>query len=413
MSNAINFKNHRIQRTKLGDKIKDIYIYPDWSNEKILSRVLKSDLDEQFNIKYPRRNDYVEMLFDHVKLLRTMEDFVVYRTDFKSYFESLPTSYIYEHFIQDRLNGREEHELLRKYCDEIPKCYTGLPLSNTFAELIGKEFDMEIQAILHNEGLIFYKRYIDDCIFIFNKFIDKKQCELLILSIMSKVFWKTTGSDECSVDFSTQKGKVQYISRRGLNNSKKESFNYLGYEFYICPFSKCAKIEYGITRNKRIKYTEKVNLVIKSYQKHKDMELLRHQLRAFTHRVVYRHEYESHAKWYTFGFIDNYGALRHVANAIENDTKDFLENLIWQQCKSCLGFIPYFVSDRQFKVINPRYNLYNTLAKNRALIFEPSNHIGISKNALRGMCKQIGLNTRGRTYADLVDNYIQRVINIR
>ena len=62
------------------------------------------------------------------------------------------------------------------------------------------------------------------------------------------------------------------------------------------------------------------------YKNHNDMELMRHQLKAFCCRTVYQITRYKSLIWKTKGFISNYQELRYRLDCLTDETKDFLEN---------------------------------------------------------------------------------------
>lgn len=93
---------------------------------------------------------------------KNMNDFVIVRADFKSFFDSVKSEYVYEKYILPSIIKREDKQLLEKYVENFKYCYAGLCLSNGMTEIVCKDFDIVLKARLSEYGVFFYERYVDD-----------------------------------------------------------------------------------------------------------------------------------------------------------------------------------------------------------------------------------------------------------
>ena len=184
---------------------------------------------------------------------------------------------------------------------------------------------------LKNHGLIFYRRYIDDGILVFNKRVEEALCISIINEAIQEVFFDKSIAVKYCCKTRLNNTKTKYISARDLATSKKsDDFDFLGYQFELSPnFDAHNKIKttfkYGITQKKIDKYSKRIDDLVKAYQIDGNMELLRHRIKAFTYRTVYQLPKYKSLIWKTKGFILNYQELRYRLDYLTVDTKDFLE----------------------------------------------------------------------------------------
>lgn len=89
-----------------------IYSFPKLSVENMLSHYLKQQLDRAFHIKYASRRKIINLLFNTLVATKNMNDFVIVRADFKSFFDSVKSEYVYEKYILPSIIKREDKQLL-------------------------------------------------------------------------------------------------------------------------------------------------------------------------------------------------------------------------------------------------------------------------------------------------------------
>ena len=167
------------------------------------------------------------------------------------------------------------------------------------------------------------------------------------------------------------------------------------------------EFRYGITQAKIDKYTQKIEDIVKEYvlSPQKDIELLRHRIKAFTHRSVYQISRYKSIVWKNKGFIANYCELRFRMNSLTNATEDFLKNAVINAFTNQGVPIPYFLKGNRDESI---YSLYNNMQNYRTLLFVEL--IGINHGTLKEMCRQIGIDVSGdKGYDGLVRDYLIKV----
>lgn len=387
----------------------------DFSTENILCRCIKQILDKEFKIKYPNRNKISKSLFNVIGTIKHMSDFTIVKFDFKDYFNSISSIYVYDKIIKLNLSDRFENDLINKYATETKYAYAGLQTSNVIAEIIGELFDEEVLKEFSSYGLIFYERYIDDGIIILNEYLAESECRKFLLDIIEKVFYDKSikSLPNCTTKMNAE--KFTFVAKRNMTANQKYVVDFLGYEFILKNKSKKIEVQYGITDAKKDKYRERIKKIITLFSDvqspdHNKLELLRHRILGFSCREVYITKRFKSNIWKVKGFISNYGELRYLLNTglVEQDTETFLETVIYDSF-SCLGVkIPYFLKGDSKKA----YSLYYNMSKNKTLLFEP--HIGYSEGALSNLCKKNDIPLtdslgKKRGYGTLVRDYLIKI----
>ncbi|MFW2504576.1 reverse transcriptase domain-containing protein [Clostridium diolis] len=390
-----------------GKKRRDIYTFRPKSLEDIMTRYLKIRIDKLFTIRYISRNKIMNSLFNTVPVLNDLNDFVIIRADFKSFFESVPTKYAYEKYIQESALKRYEKRAFRKYAEQIRYCYAGLCLSNGLTEIICKDFDKNLRAKLDKYGVVYFERYVDDMLIILNSYISKDNAVAIINSAIKDVF------EESPVRLHPH--KFSYIARRNISSSSTQDFDFLGYKFSLMLNNRrkkeCIDFKYGISELKIKKYHNRFKQVFIEYKKNQDIELLRQRLKICSTRVIITKQIgREEFKWMTKGVVANYNELRFHLNSLDNDTEHFFKEAYFDIMRELRIKVPYFLvnSNKEPSI----YNIHSSLERNRSTIFE--NGIGIKKNdLLKWITKVNPIYTDGnKNYSTMVVDYFV-IINIR
>ena len=406
-----NFSNFSdISINQMG-KIRHTKMYQPFSQEEILCIYLKRLLDRKFHIKYPNRNEYMHSLFDIVNALHNMNDFVIVRFDFEDFFNSVSSEYVFKKYIVNSSMERYQTELLEKFVKSTKYAYAGLNTSNILCEIIAKHFDQLLKLKFKDSGLIFYRRYIDDGILVFNRRVSETFCLDSINKTIQEIFLDPNIKNVHICKTKLNNTKTKYISVYDLATRRTtDKFDFLGYNFELTPSMKSdgrisTAFKYGITQKKIDKYTKRINDIVTDYKTHNNIELLRHQIKAFSHRTVYQINKYKTFIWKNKGFISNYKELRYRINLLTDETKDFLENVIIDAFVSQGVPIPYFLTNDKSESI---FNLYNNMKNYKTLLFvEP---IGISFETLTKMCIRVGITVdSSKSYDGLVRDYLIKV----
>lgn len=407
--NNVNFRNFKTIYLKNNESKREIKIFDKFSKEKIIIYYIKSELKKYFGVNFPNRNEYIISFFDTIKSLKDYRDFTILKVDFKDFFNSISLEYFYLFFISNSNLNRETKDLLYKYSRECKFCFAGIPLSNIISEIISKEFDDLIETSLKDEGLIFYRRYVDDCIFIFNSYHQKSILFEKLKKIVKKVFYKDSNDRFLKNRVKFNYKKTEYIARRNMIKNNIYVVDYLGYCVEFEFKGKKIDVKFGLSEEKITKYSKYLISIIEDYLGNKDSELLRHRLICYSRRTVYLYEKDGKFVWKSKGILSNYNQLYFYRNILTKNTESFLKNIIKDTITSKCGTnLPYFLKDTiQFEEV---FCLYENISKNRALIFNEK--IGISKTKLIKMCKQVNINndwSKNCRYETILKDYLIRI----
>ena len=391
---------------KQASKIRYVKLYDTFTTENILCQYIKQILDRQLKIKYPNRNKTIHTLFDFLKAVKQMSEFTIIKYDFKDYFNSVSSVYVYEKYIKDKITDRAEEKLVSSFSKQTKYAYAGLNTSNLFSEVIAIKFDERIRQAFLGYGLIFLERYIDDTIIILNKNLEQSVCNKILQDTLRDIYYdeKITVTIPCKTKFNSSKFKM--ITKRSLN-SLQSSISFLGYEFF---FNKeqdgKIKIQYGITAEKQDKYNRRVDEILKDYKLTNDAELLRHRILAFSSRIVYvRRKYNNNI-WKVKGLINNYGELRFFIDTplLNDGTKKFLSEMIINAFTRNKLKLPNFMQNSQKQ---QGYNLLKNMEVNKTLLLV--DHIGYDKVGIKKLCTQIGITVNDKGYDSMVREYLMKI----
>lgn len=114
-----------------------------YSPENILCQSIKQILDRAFKIKYPNRNKTTRTLFSVLSAAIQMSDFTIVKFDFKDYFNSVSSIYVFEKYLKYNILDRHEIDLIKAFAYSTKYAYAGLCTSNAIAEIIAGYFDEE------------------------------------------------------------------------------------------------------------------------------------------------------------------------------------------------------------------------------------------------------------------------------
>lgn len=404
MKNASNFNfgnpviKHR--KIKKDEKIRKIYTVDKKTDEYIIIKFLKKKLDLIFQIKYPNRSEIMPELFSLIKEIECLTNYTIYKFDFKNFFETIDAKIIWNNHIKDVFFEKYIKDLLERYIDENQYCYQGLALSNVFAEIAGKYFDRKIKYTFNSDGLIFYARYVDDGLLIFNKDVELEKIRERIIEIAKEIFGNRVRLNE---------EKERYYTKYMQDNLK--NFTYLGYLFKFSD----KKYKFGIAKEKLEKYGEEIDKITLEYLNNGDVELFRQRILFFISRRVYYNVFASNnkiAKWDVAGITANYNLLRQEImkknyGDLENNTIDFFTKQPHKNAMKIIKNHPlgkklYFYNNKKSK---PSYCIMSAFKNNKSIVFHPN--IGWSTEYL---CKKIRkidntFKVHNKTYRECVTHY--------
>lgn len=368
--------------------------FDDLSVENVALLYLKYQLKKTFKVNFPNRNKIIEELFDKLRVSKSLNDLTLIKFDFKNYFYSVSTAYIYENYIQNSRLSREDKDQLDLLCKSNKFCVAGLPVFNYFVEMISVDFDRTLRAKLSKYGLVYYERYVDDAVVILNNYVAKKHVRKILNETINEIFHCDTTENKVRLN----EKKFTVINRRHLKSDCR--FDFLGYEFFLKNDLK--KIFVGMTKAKRVKYQQKVDKLIKNNFTAGDKtaeEKVRHLIKAHSSRVVYFAPSAKHkGVWVSKGIIANYNKLKDYPTSIHVDTRKFLSEIYINGFKNAGFTEPHYLN-------NSRYNLYENLLANRAMIFNEL--IGTPRSTLIKQMSNAGLTPApAKDYNYLVKDYL-------
>lgn len=391
-----------------GKKKRNIYTFEPKSLEDVMSRYLKVKIDKLFNIKYTSRNKVINTLFNTLPLMDDLNDFVVIRADFKSFFESVQTKDVYNKYIKYSSMKRKDKGFFEDYVEAFEFCYAGLCLSNTLTEIICRDFDKNLRARLDEYGIVYCERYVDDILIILNRYIEKDDVIKSIELSIKEVF----GTSPVKL----HPKKFSYIARRKFEVGQIQEFNFLGYQFSISKKiiknnKEYFEFQFGITKIKINKYYNRYKNIFIEYKKNNDIELLRQRLKICSTRIVIKRQVEETSyKWLTKGIVSNYNELRFHLDSLDKDTEKFLKEVYYTIMIELKIQIPYFLINSKEEV--SIYNIYSSLKRNRSMVFE--RNIGIKKKDIERWFDKIDENYSAfnKSYDGIVADYFDK-INIK
>lgn len=411
---TFHFQNSKSLMLNQGGKKRLVKQYDDlYSPENILCQSIKQILDRTFKIKYSNRNKTTRTLFGVISAAIQMSDFTIVKFDFKDYFNSISSIYVFEKYLKYNVSNRHEIDLIKTFVYSTKYAYAGLCTSNAIAEIIARYFDEAVRQMFFSNGIIYYERYIDDSILILNEHMEEAEIKEKLEAVLLNIFHdKTINAPKCRTKFNSKKFK--YISRRKILNGIL-SVDFLGYEFFLSRSGNSKiQIQYGITADKRKKYKDRIDKLILSYTDptspdYNKLELLRHKIAAFSSRAVYMTKHFRSNVWRVKGFISNYGELRYFLDTglIETSTENYLKSMIDDAFDRARVDKPYFLMGGS--KLNCGYNLYGNMRANKTILLV--DHIGYDYKSLVALCKQIGINNtdkngKRRGYGTLVREYL-------
>lgn len=398
-SGNYDFNNYIREIFTQQGKKRVIFRYHEKSTEMVLCLYLKRKIDKVFNVNYASRNRMMNIVFNLLPATKDMNDFVIIRADFKSFFDSVLTKHVYEAYIKTSVLERRDKEIMEEYIEAFKCCYAGLALSNVMTEIVSSDFDERLKARLSKYGIVIYERYVDDMLVVTNKYISQEMFWEVINETIKEVFGKSP------VKINMSPSKFSYIPRREITDVKK-MFNFLGYEFQIKRVGNDIEYSYGIAEKKRRRYSGIFERAFIEYKRTGDLELLRQRIKLFASRVVIAKKISSkNYDWLTKGIIANYNELQYHMNRLIPSTEEFLKTQFVKLTTQYFSMLPYFMKESMRG--ESIYNLYSNMKRNRSIVFEKN--IGVSEKTLLKWINQIkpDYNKGNKDYYRIVMDYIE------
>ncbi len=374
---------------------------------------LSKRLNKEFHISYPNRDKIMELAFNLIDSLPRLDNYTIFKFDFKDFFDSVEIRSVYKKFIEHSNLYSCEKELLLKLARKYKYCVQGLPVSNALIEIISRDFDDRIKAAFSTYGLVFYKRYVDDCILIFNHKLERSIVEEQI--------------ERCRV--STFGKKVLLSSTKTSYQTKldgDETFDYLGYSFNRCYWDKSKShyyYKFGIASKKIEKYKKQLDAMFDAYEDDLNDRLLLRRIQYYNSRIVfynyYGSKYVNKSTWDVRGIINSYKMLRRYIIYDNNmRAKNTHNKKPYRISKETYFFLRYYVKEKRDALLCiPQYlqgkgcddhTLWNGFLKNKSIVFQPN--IGWSNDLLNKRLIEVGVVPWNKSYYEKTRDYYSTIL---
>lgn len=293
------------------------------TNNQVILDYYKMLLNKFCDIRYPNRSYIMSELMNIVPHINLHYSFTIYRFDFKDFFNSIDPKRVFQ-ILEERFEmKRYEYDFLYFYTEKNNKIAPGIGLHNAFAEIIGRVFDLNIKEVFNRE-LIYYTRYVDDCILILDEVFTCEEMEKHVMEVIKEVFGERLNLN------------MEKTSHSSSINTGNIEFEYLGYQFQKSQTEK--HFRYGISPTKLRKYEKEINEIVKEYKKEGNLDILSYKLELFFKRVVFygTHKQDYVYKWRVRGISESYKELKRFMKnyddykMITEKTKSFFKNVIFK-----------------------------------------------------------------------------------
>ncbi len=428
VSGDYNFQPFKKKLIKKENKTRVVY-EPTTVADKVILKYLSKRIKEELNITYPNRDKIMDICFDLIDSLPRLEDFTLYRFDFKDFFDNVDSSLIYNKYIIPSSLSIGEKKLIKKVLDGHWGCRQGLPTSNALIELTGRDFDENIKSYFLKKGLIFYKRYVDDCILIFNQKILEDEIHGYIISIIKDYFGKRIKISPTKTVYQTK-------------YTPSSKFDYLGYSFELKPWINSSNgeiidyyFQFGIASKKQDKYKAELDHIINAYNIDHNSLLLLRRIQFYNSRIVFfNYSKNSDRIWNVSGIIETYKLLRKyiilddenikkdivrnqlekiprdggknhtnsVPHRIDPETIDFLKNTLARKTCKCTP-IPQFLLNQRAS----DHSLWHAFINKHSIVFQAN--VGWSNKYLRKRCRELKIDISNMKYSEKASSYYKEI----
>jgi len=366
---------------------------------QILMRYYQLLLKENFRLKSINRNVIISELLNITPYIFNYYDKSIYKFDISNFYPTLDIDLIFAELRKNDELFPDEINFLVNTFNTFDNLYPGLGIINNLSEILGKKFDHCMEA-LFSEHLIYYSRYVDDCILIFDEAIDEKYLQKTISDLLKEIFGTKVGLNN---------EKTEYVDFKIVNK-----FDYLGYSFSYEKNNNSLIFKFGIANKKLDKQKAKLCEITNSYLKgNKDQTSLNKlifRIDLYYKRLVFfnneKKNEESH--WEVRGISQVYSELKkyikrdnkgiYSMNSIDKKTEQLITGKIFY--KLFKGNVP---KELENHIENKKFiaNLHN----NRAIILNKK--IGYSYDKLYEILEVCGIDINRRmSYENLANLFI-------
>ncbi len=184
----------------------------------------------------------------------------IYRVDIKSFYESIPVN-IYDKVMNENLLSESNKEILGQVKEAYLKKYNhekgvprGIGVSAYLSELYMRDFDEKAKKL---QDLIFYRRYVDDMIFVFTPSTPKSLSSYgMKIDKMIQSFGLNKNEDK------TKPHGWKSITDKNVSYR----FDFLGYNFNF----EDDELSIGLTENRYDRVVRRIDVAIDEYLKLKN-----------------------------------------------------------------------------------------------------------------------------------------------
>lgn len=376
----IKFRN----ATKLNKKRLIAYYEPN-STEYFLTAYIAKVITKQTKLKFANAQKKVNLLLDCISKVKNINDFAIVQFDFKNFYNSLSSEYVYNYFLKKYNFENDDNMLLKNYFKSVLYTFAGLRPSNFIGELILQAFEKQLKQNLQDNNLIDCIRYGDDYIVFFDKVYLAEDIAKIIKLTVNQVFYEKSIylKHKNKVCVHLFDNKFSYVTKKqlpfdidylGYLVTIKNTENQLDYEIDVSPFLKKFFV-------KDLKET-----ILKNY---KNVEKLRMLIKLKTRRLVFRKfSILEGTQIISLNYPQNRNVIIKNLSKISSDGLKFYKNEIKNIFNELNLPVPYYLKNKNE---NSGYCLYANLIKKRTVLLHPK--IGLSKNKILDISKKIGLNT--------------------
>ncbi|MEE3892817.1 reverse transcriptase domain-containing protein [Priestia megaterium] len=343
--------------------------------EQIILDYYKCLVNSYGKIEFPNRSYIMTELINIMPYLHLYKSYTIYKFDFKSFFHHIEPKKSFKALCNIEGLRQEEINFFKKYTSGLSEFMPGIGLHNSLIEISGQMFDAQVKAAFRSKGLLYYARYVDDCILILDERVEESLVKKYIYTAMKECFGK---------DLKLNDAKTDYYN----SDDSSYTIDYLGYAFYKGQ-SSSSQYKFGISEDKLKKCKEKINSYILEYKDNKDINLLSFKLEVFFKRIVYYGERKGDGKyrWQVRGISDSYKEIKRFMNSEDSDkimpnTKKLFSKYIEDCFKKNRVEIPPKVNN-QLK----NHKFISSFINNKALLLH--RRIGLSPIELKERLKLV------------------------
>ncbi|MDI6647931.1 reverse transcriptase domain-containing protein [Bacillus altitudinis] len=364
--------------------------------EQIILSYYKLLLNKLCAIRFPNRSYTMTELMNLMPNIHKYKSYTIFRFDIKNFFYKIDPKKSLG-YIKKTLNLRSnEFVFLNNYTESQNNLIPGLGLHNSLVEICGYHFDLTTKKIFR-ENLLYYSRYVDDCILVFDEIITEEVIKGDILKLLKCCFGD-------KIELNLNESKTKYVN----SNWERFEIDYLGYTFQK---DQSEKLKFGISEKKLEKYKGKIDNIVLEYCNSNNVDVLSLKLELLFKRIVYLGNRKNNNKyrWQVRGLSENYKELKRFMkknddfSRITKNTQNFFKKEVQLSFRKRNIQIPAKINNQ---IKNKKF--ISSFINNRALLLHKK--IGLKHNDLKKKLKILtDENVDGRSYSDLASEFLIKI----